>query len=181
MPNGDPRDCITYSYSTSSNSAGNWNVYPGDVYIGDPIPGQWDWPSTTPYVQPQPYVYPNPTIQLPPYPWTVELNPIESEKQRAEIATQIEKILSEHLKTPKLKEGLMKVFEVLVIDKRECKVLDQKVIVAQDRETAMLDLDLAPETREKIKRSEVEFIFAEKGSFTKVERKVRISELKEED
>jgi hypothetical protein len=81
----------------------------------------------------------------------------------------------------KPKEGLMKIFDVLVVDKKECKVLtEQKNIVAKDRETAMLDLDLTPEIREKVKSGLVEFIFNEKGQFTKIERKVKIEELKEE-
>jgi hypothetical protein len=161
MPNEDPRNsvtydlrnCVTYACSNSSNTGNwtiaDWNVYPGGVYIGDPMP----MPSTTPWIQPviQPYYPPWPPL---PYVLTEDRKP---------------------------KERLMKVFEVLVIDKRECKVLDQKTIVAQDRETAMLDLDLAPEVRAKVKKQEVEFIFTERGSFTKVERKIKIADLKDEE
>lgn len=167
----NPGDCITYSSNTTS---GNWNIT--DVWVGDPMQVPWDWPSTIPYVQPQPYIQP----YVQPWPPLPSMPYIPQEKKE-DIGEIIRKALEADKQNRKSKEGLMKVFEVLVIDKRECKVLDQKVIVAQDRETAMLDLDLAPDIREKIKRSEVEFIFAEKGSFTKVERKVRISELKEED
>jgi len=173
MPTGDPRDCITYTYSASTtNNTGTWNVYPNDVWIGDPPASPWDWPSTTPYIQQQPYTYPNITV-----PWMPNI----PEEKKEDIGEIIRKALEADKQNRKSKEGLMKVFEVLVIDKRECKVLDQKVIVAQDRETAMLELDLAPEVRAKVKKNEIEFIFTERGSFTKVERKVKISDLKDEE
>lgn len=80
----------------------------------------------------------------------------------------------------KEEDKLMKVYEVIVVDAKECEVIKQQNVIAKDTETAMLEIDLAPETRKKVKKGEVKFIFNELGSFEKVERQVRVKEIVEE-
>jgi len=135
-------------------------------YTGDPLPN-WDY-GTAPY-------YPYIEIQPWPYP---------KSKSDEEIKKILEEFLKQKEEAKKLKskeENLMKVFEILVIDKKECKVLHQQIVIAKDKETAMLDLDLTLEIRGKVKKNLIEFIFNEKGQFAKVERKLEIKELKEEE
>jgi hypothetical protein len=68
-------------------------------------------------------------------------------------------------------ENLMKVFEITVVDKKECEILSQHKVIAKDSETAMLDLDLTPEVKKKVKKGQVEFIFNELGSFERIKDK----------
>ena len=117
------------------------------------IGGTWD---CQPYYSPPTWVA-QPAIVYQPYPvYTPYPVPVETKK-----------------------ENIMKVFGILVVDKRECKILLEKNVVAKDRETAMLDLDLDKDIRDKIKKNEIDFIFSERGSFEKVERHAKVVEIKE--
>ena len=152
---------ITTSGTTMTTTSGYWQV--GDwqqPYIGDPIPewGRYETPCTpytiTPFITPYPYQDNN---------------------------EEIKKLLQEVLNKKTEDKLMMKVFKILVIDKKECKVFHEQTVIAKDKETAMLDLDLTPEIKEKVKKGLIEFIFDEKGQFTKVERKVEIKDLKDEE
>jgi hypothetical protein len=68
-------------------------------------------------------------------------------------------------------EDKMFIYEVTVVDKKECKILTNQTVVAKDRQSAMLELDLTPEIKLKNKKGEIEFIFIEKGAFNKIEKK----------
>jgi len=59
----------------------------------------------------------------------------------------------------------MNVYEIIIVDKRECEIILTKKIIAKDTETAMLDLDLDSEVKKKVKKDEIQFIFVKKGSF----------------
>lgn len=80
----------------------------------------------------------------------------------------------------KEEDNLMRVYEVIVVDAKECEVLKQQTVIAKDTETAMLEMDLTPEIRKQVKKGEVKFIFNELGSFEKVERQIRVKEIVEE-
>src|SRR5208337_452331 len=68
-------------------------------------------------------------------------------------------------------EDKMFIYEITVVDKKECKILTNQTVVAKDRQSAMLELDLTPEIKLKNKKGEIEFIFIEKGAFNKIEKK----------
>jgi hypothetical protein len=74
------------------------------------------------------------------------------------------------IKEEKMEERMF-VYEITVIDKKECKILTSQTVVAKDRQSAMLELDLTPEIKSANKKGEIEFIFTEKGAFNKVEKK----------
>lgn len=114
-----------------------------------------------------------------PEPWGGSWNPPEKKNNWEEIR----KILEENEIAQKKKEDkLMRVYEVIVVDAKECEVLKHETaVIAKDTETAMLDMDLTPEVRKKVKKGDVKFIFNELGNFEKVERQIRVKELVEED
>lgn len=86
------------------------------------------------------------------------------------------------VKTQKRKEdNLMRIYEVIVVDAKECEIIKEQNVVAKDTETAMLEVELTPEMRKKVKKGEIKFIFNELGSFEKVERQIRVKELAEDD
>ena len=168
---GDPAVAISGTSNITDWTDNSYRItwigdpyYPQAPYVGDPLP---------PNDQTAPWIPPN-TVT---YPYT---GPIE---KSPDIKEEIEKLLKEHLKEekPKKEENLMKIYEVIVIDAKECEILKKQDVVAKDTETAMLELDLTPEIRKKVKKGEVKFIFNEKGEFTKYERKIKVKELTEED
>jgi hypothetical protein len=71
-------------------------------------------------------------------------------------------------------ENIMKIFEIYVIDKKECEVIIKKDVIAADKEKAMLELDLTPEMKKKVRKNEIEFIFSEKGQFAKIEPRLKL-------
>lgn len=148
---------------TTSNRADltSWTdgVYPNheDYYWEDPI-------NKTP-CQPQ--------IGNTPYPW-ISTYPFDENKLKL-IEVDKEK------KTEAKEENLMKVFEVTVVNKKECEIIHEQKVIAKDRGTAMLELDLTPEIKKEVKKDLIEFIFNEIGTFTKVERKIKVKDLEEED
>lgn len=73
----------------------------------------------------------------------------------------------------------MRVYEVIVVDTKECEILKQQNVIAKDTETAMLEVDLTPEIRKQVKKGEIKFIFNELGNFEKVDRQIRVKELVE--
>lgn len=163
---GDPSAaCGTDTDSCSSwGTNANWiyePYYPQSPYIGDPLPpNDVTAPWTPPYTITYPYV----------------------ETPKRDVKEELEELLKKHLKKEKRKEkNLMKVFEVTVIDRRECEILHEQKVIAKDTETAMIELDLTPEIKKKSRKNLVEFIFNEIGSFTKAERKVRVKDLEDED
>jgi len=158
------------NYSTTDNTvtitSGSSGTWVGDPlpwqqpYIGDPMP---NWPDyTTPWtpgrIDIAPYVAP----YIPP------------DNTQKELVEKMKELLEKHLETKKSKEDVMKIFEVYVIDKKECEVLLKKDVIAADKEKAMLELDLTPEIRKKVKKNEIEFIFSEKGQFTKIEPRLKL-------
>ena len=70
-------------------------------------------------------------------------------------------------------EDRMFIYEITVVDKKECKILTNQTVVAKDRQSAMLELDLTPEIKLKNKKGEIEFIFIEKGAFNKIEKETK--------
>jgi hypothetical protein len=169
---GMPKDVnITTISSTYTSNTSNVGV-DYQVWIGDPPP-YWPDTVTVPSVMPDYQQWTQPSIT----PW-YPTNPKE-EAAREELMKKVQEMIEGQKE--KKKEGLMKVYEVLVIDKKECKVLLSQTVIAKDKETAMLELDLTLDIKSRVKQNLVEFIFTEKGSFTKVERKVKIEELKEDE
>jgi len=98
-----------------------------------------------------------------------------------ELKKFVEEALSKRAETKKEDENLMTVYEVTVVDKRECEILHEQKVIAKDTETAMLELDLTPEMKKKVRKNLVEFIFNEIGSFKKVERKIKLKDLEDEE
>lgn len=93
---------------------------------------------------------------------------------------EILKIIQKDNRHEKEEENLMRVYEVIVIDAKECEILKQQNVIAKDTETAMLEMDLTPEVRKQVKKGDVKFIFNELGSFEKVEKQIRVKEIVEE-
>ncbi len=123
------------------------------IGVSDGTSGQWDngnWYQPT-YTTPIPTYIP-PVIVIPSiwiWPPTLPTVIIKEEKM----------------------EDRMFIYEITVVDKKECKILTNQTVVAKDRQSAMLELDLTPEMKLKNKKCEVEFIFIEKGTFNKIEKK----------
>jgi hypothetical protein len=165
----------TYPSTDWTDNTYNDGIYIGDPppnmlpYIGDPIPDWRDW--STPYTPGH--------VEIAPY------YPYYPEKDNKEDFKKIlEEMLSEKEKADKEKakeENLMKVFEVTVVDKRECEILHEQKVIAKDTETAMIELNLTPEIKKKARKNLIEFIFNEIGSFTKAERKVRVKDLVDDE
>lgn len=63
------------------------------------------------------------------------------------------------------KKDIMKVYEVVVIDKRSCEILGEQKVTARDTETAAFQLDLTGDVKKRVKNDEIKFIFKELGSF----------------
>jgi 5'-3' exonuclease len=84
---------------------------------------------------------------------------------------EIKKLLNNKESEKMENKNVMKIYEVIVVDKKECEIIKQQKIVAKDTETAMLDLTLENEVKIKVKKNEIKFIFNELGSFEKVEEK----------
>ena len=140
---------------TTHLTAANSNTFTVNTSYGgyDGTGGQWDngnwyqpWcPAPTP--QPLPVYIPTP-VYVPTY-----MPPIV-------------------IKEEKMEEKMF-IYEVIVVDKKECKVLTNQTAVAKDKQSAMLELDLTPEMKALNKKGEIEFIFIEKGSFNKIEKKTK--------
>jgi len=116
---------------------------------------------------------------------TLDYKPIEVTGgwKQADWEKQLKEFDEAHKKadalTKKQKEKIMGVFEVIVVDKKECEILHKQHVVAKDKETAMLELDLTPEIRKKVKKNLIEFIFTDLGSFTRVEKKIVVREVED--
>lgn len=107
--------------------------------------------------------------------------PDEDEWKKEKDIEELKNFITETTKkTKKQEENVMKVYEVIVVDKKECEILNVQKIVAKNTETAMLDLELAPDVKKKVKKNQIEFIFNELGEFKKTERKIK-AEAEEED
>jgi len=124
-------------------------------------------------------------IEISPYPW-ISTYPYSSGSDFDE--DKFKKLIKDAFDKEETKEenktkeeNLMKVFEVTVVDKKECEIIHEQKVVSKDKETAMLELDLTPEIKKKVKKDLIEFIFNEIGSFTKVERKIKVKDLEEEN
>jgi hypothetical protein len=119
--------------------------------------------------------------EITPYPW-IRTYPYSNGSDFDE--DKFKKLIENANKEEKNKtkeENLMKVFEVTVIDRKECEIIHEQKVVAKDKEIAMLDLNLTPEIKKKVKKNLIEFIFNEIGTFTKVERKIKVKDLDDED
>jgi len=155
-------------YSDSSTGNGTWQL---ESWIGDPTP-DWNDYTIPGCIEITPYISP----YIPPYqPWYPE-----KEDRTDELKKFIEESLSKREEKTK-EEDLMNVFEITVIDRRECEILHEQKIIAKDKETAMLELDLTPEIKKKVRKNLVEFIFNEIGSFTKAQRKIKVKDLVDEE
>lgn len=150
---------VTWTTGTCT-TGDNTNI----TWIGDPLPDWNDYtvPLNPGYVQTYPYYPPQ-------------------KDDTEELKRFIEKALSEKTETKKEVENLMTVYEITVVDKRECEILHEQKVIAKDTETAMLELDLTPEIKKKVRKNLVEFIFNEIGSFKKVERKIKLKDLEDEE
>ena len=171
-------DAFTTTSNTFSTDNTSWQLttWIGDPdpsmqpYIGDPLPDWRDY--STPYT-----------------PGSIEIQPWQPYYPPAEDHTEkfkkiIEEVLSKEKKKEKTKAkeaNLMKVFEVTVIDRRECEILHEQKVIAKDTETAMIELDLTPEIKKKARKNLIEFIFNEIGSFTKAERKIKVKDLDDDE
>ena len=70
----------------------------------------------------------------------------------------------------------MYVYDVFVIDTKECEVLHRQEIIAEDEKAAMLGLDVDDKIRKLHKKGQVKFILNQLGGFNRYTRKVRIKE-----
>lgn len=152
------------SWTTDSTS---WKL---STWIGDPIP----YDTTIPY--PSTGIDTGCNKIYPYYPYQ-PIKEDETDKSKEFIKDALSKRNEQKIE----EENLMKVFEVTVIDRRECEILHEQKVIAKDKETAMLELNLTPEIKKKVKKDLIEFIFNEIGSFTKAERKIKVKDLVEEE
>lgn len=118
------------------------------TWVGDPLPyydpGKWTYPPIIPI-----------TTNCP------------AEKDSSAFRKIIEALNNE--KEQRRSSNMMNVYEVIVIDKKSCEMIKEQKVIAKDTETAMLELDLSPDIRKKVKNGEVEFIFKKLGEFEKIE------------
>ncbi len=70
----------------------------------------------------------------------------------------------------------MQVYDVIVVDTKECEVLHRQKVIAEDEKTAMLELNVTEEIKKLQKKGRVKFIFNQLGGFNRYTRKVRIKE-----
>ena len=70
----------------------------------------------------------------------------------------------------------MQVYEVIVVDTKECEILHRQEVIAEDEKTAMLELDVTEEIKRLQKKGRVKFIFNRLGGFDRYCPKVRIKE-----
>jgi hypothetical protein len=160
---GDPAisssgQCYWTDGSITDNANTTWISdphYPQAPYIGDPLP-----PSNNTY----------PTLSYPYY------YQVPDKQDGGKLREEIERLLDVYKQENKKEKNVMKIYEVIVVDAKECEILKKQDVIAKDTESAMLELDLTLEIRKKVKKDEVKFIFTEKGSFTKVEKKLKIKE-----
>ncbi len=73
----------------------------------------------------------------------------------------------------------MQVYDVIVVDTKECEVLHRQEVIAEDEKIAMLELDVTPEIKKLQKKGRVKFIFNQIGGFNRYTRKVQIKEEEE--
>jgi len=66
-------------------------------------------------------------------------------------------------------KSIMKVFKVIVVDKKSCEILHEQKVIAKNKEFAMLKLNLTKEQMNKVEDDSIEFIFAILGEFEKIE------------
>lgn len=81
---------------------------------------------------------------------------------------EIKRILDEPTKEEiemENRKDIMKVYEVVVVDKRSCEILGEQKVTARDTETAAFQLDLTGDVKKRVKNDEIKFIFKELGSF----------------
>lgn len=74
----------------------------------------------------------------------------------------------------------MQVYDVIVVDTKECEVLHRQQVIAEDEKAAMLELDITEEIKKKQRKGQAKFIFNQLGGFNRYTRKVRIKEEDEE-
>ena len=89
-------------------------------------------------------------------------------------------IITTTVMNPMFKENTevfeMTIYDVIVVDTKECEVLHRQEVVAEDEKTAMLELDVTDEIKKLQKKGRVKFILNELGGFNRYTRKVRIKE-----
>ncbi|KKM22111.1 hypothetical protein LCGC14_1628670 [marine sediment metagenome] len=96
---------------------------------------------------------------------------------RPEIISPLERSDSILLNTTEVFE--MQVYDVIVVDTKECEVLHRQEVIAEDEKIAMLELDVTPEIKKLQKKGRVKFIFNQIGGFNRYTRKVQIKEEEE--
>ena len=74
----------------------------------------------------------------------------------------------------------MQVYDVIVVDTKECEVLHRQQVIAEDEKSAMLELDITEDIKKKQRKGQAKFIFNQLGGFNRYTRKVRIKEEDEE-
>jgi len=70
----------------------------------------------------------------------------------------------------------MQVYDVVVVDTKECEVLLRQQVIAEDEKAAMLELDITDDIKKKQRKGQAKFIFNQIGGFNRYTRKVRIKE-----
>lgn len=70
----------------------------------------------------------------------------------------------------------MKVYDVVVVDTKECEILLRETVIAEDEKAAMLELPVTDDIKQKQRKEQIRFIFNEVGGFNRYTRKVRIKE-----
>lgn len=70
-----------------------------------------------------------------------------------------------------MEENIMYIFDVTIVDKKECELIKNMKVIAETKEAAILEVELTQEQKKKIKKGEIEIIFNEIGTFKKIERK----------
>ena len=73
----------------------------------------------------------------------------------------------------------MQVYDVIVIDTKECEVLHRQEVIAEDEKTAMLELNVTDEIKKLQKKGRIKFIFNQLGGFNRYSRKVKIADEEE--
>jgi len=70
----------------------------------------------------------------------------------------------------------MYVYDVIVIDTKECEVLHRQEVIAEDEKDAMLGLDVDEGIMKLHKKGQVKFILNQLGGFNRYTRKVKIKD-----
>jgi hypothetical protein len=140
-----------YTITTTTSGGSNWDYYYWPYYVGDPI----TVPSTTfPNTVGTGQVWPNKKQY---YDWEEMLKVIP---QRIEKETKMEST-----------KDLLSVYEITIVDKRECSIVGVQKVVAVNENVATAMLMLTDEQKAKLAKNEIEFIIIELGSFTPIKDK----------